>query len=209
MSKSVILNSKIQKNSRSHSSSQLMHDYEAGSPSKEKLRPQNLIGAGGSVLIPGERTGSKELGDAYGGALTVTREPATAKGIGPRNESHASSTYSADIQSQQANEQNILNSVRSIRSNIVKSAINTDRSKKDSKLAQSIIRIGTGGDNQDHVSTPASLKHTIDKASCSNFQLVLQDIDREGQKRQDKSQLGRSYNSENRAMSAAAAISKI
>lgn len=119
-----------------------------------------------------------------------------------------SSTYSADIQSQHANEQNILNSVRSIRSNILKSAINTDRSKKDSKLAQSIIRIGTGGDNQDHVSTPASLKQNIDKASCSNFQLVLQDIDREGQKR-DKAQLGRSYNSENRAMSAAAAINKI
>ena len=75
-----------------------MHDYDTGSPSKEKLRPQNLVGAGGSVLVPGERTGSKELGAPYGGALTVSREPATAKGI-TRNESHASSTYSADIAS--------------------------------------------------------------------------------------------------------------
>lgn len=111
---------------------------------------------------------SREL-EGYSAGLVRPREPATAHALGPRNESHASSAYSADIQSQQANEQNILNSVRSIRSNIVKSAINTDRSKKDHKLAQSIIRIGTGGDNQDHVSTPISLKHNIDKASCSNF----------------------------------------
>ena len=136
------------------------------------------------MVVAGERSGARvgEL-DGPGGSLVERREPATAQAIGPRNESHVSSALSADIQSQQANEQNILHSVRSIRSNIVKSVINTDRSKKDHKLAQSIIRIGTGGDNQDHVSTPISLKQNIDKASCSNFQLVLQDIDREAQPR--------------------------
>lgn len=104
MSKSIILNSKIQKNGRSHSSSQLMHDYEAGSAGKDKMRPTNLIGAGGSVLMPEERTGSKELSDGLAGAHRKQREPATAHGMGPRHGSQASSTFSADIASQQANE---------------------------------------------------------------------------------------------------------
>lgn len=75
------------------------------------------------------------------------REPITAHNLGARKDSHFSSAFSADIQSQQANEQNILNSVRSIKSNLVNGVLRTDRSKKENKLAQSVIRMGTGGDN--------------------------------------------------------------
>jgi hypothetical protein len=86
-----------------------MPEYSA-SPQQEKLRPQNLIGDGGSVLVPGERTAiRKDMmeglgGSALAGAIASIREPAMANGIGPRAESHVSSAYSADIQSQQANE---------------------------------------------------------------------------------------------------------
>lgn len=204
---------KNQKGPRSHSSTNVFNIKEQqahsigliDTPGKQAtLEPYNLVGPGGSEVVPGADLpagSSKELLEDYD-MQNGRREPVTAHGLGARKESHASSAYSADIQSQHANEQNILNSVRSIRSNIIKGAIQTDRSKKESKLAQSVIRIGTGGDNQDHVSTPASLKQETGKASCSNFQLVLQDIEREG-RRHDNSQLGRSYNSENRAMSAA------
>jgi len=203
------------KATRSHSSTNIFNIKEQqsqsvgliGTPGKQStLEPYNLVGPGGSVLVPGAdipARSSKELLGEYE-EQNRQREPVASHGLGARKESHASSAYSADIQSQHANEQNILNSVRSIRSNIVKGAIQTDRSKKESRLAQSVIRLGTGGDNQDHVSTPASLKQETGKASCSNFQLVLQDIEREGPRRHESSQLGRSYNSENRAMSAAA-----